>query len=867
MMFRGRVMFARARGRTLRRMDRNAQLGETFLPRPGRLRGGLPPLPVTETGRPRLRAVPGGRTTAAARPHGGPVRPPVRPEAVADDPVDDTPDRPTDAADGTADGPGDDTSTRWADRPGATTSGSVLPPRPERSVHDWDDGPPVRAERRPVVPVWLRDPGPTVRWWLASGAHVAAFHALRVHVYVARAVAWTPRGLLRAAVGLWRWCTDAEGRDLRWWAVESQDVLGYLHLSRQRNDRVRARGAAAVVLVALALAAAVVGWTDPAGRVFVLIGVVALGGWFGRPADRPLFDHPVVAPSGVRITPDLLVEAFCAAKLCNKHEDPDRHQTITFRTPVHRDGKGWRAVLDLPGGHTASKALKGRESIAAGLGIDEVRVFLDRVRGDDGSARRVTMWVADRDPYAAAATVSPLAKAQRWTFWDGVPFGTDARGGRVVIPMVFTNLLVGAIPRMGKTYAARIPVAAAALDPHVRVIVFDAKGPDWRIFADVAHRCGFGPRDAVVEHLVEVLTECNADVDRRYDTLGTLPPDVCPESKVTPGICANRRLDMPLVLIAIDEVQEYLGHPAHGERILDLLTRLCKVAPAVGYMLVIATQRPDGDVIKPTLRDNIGTRFALKTMTWQSSETILGAGSLKAGLDSSKFQRSHKGVGLLVGADDGDLADEGPQTVRSDLLDRAALEDIVRRGRALRAAAGTLTGAAAGEQLLDERPVRSILDDVAATFAAGEHKLWSETICARLAQDHPDIYGGWGPVELAAALGPHGVDTAQVWAKDDAGKGRNRRGVDRQHVLAALAGRTNSPAPRTPAGPGGAPSGPGRLAPDSARSSTPASGPELGTSDLADPTPGRDTPARGDSAGGALDAQAPETDRPGDDRP
>ncbi|MGH9209868.1 MAG: cell division protein FtsK [Acidimicrobiales bacterium] len=832
-MFRGRVMVARARGRTLRRLERNARTGETLLPRRGWLRReSMPPLPPLES-RPALRAVPGGRTATLVRPHNradGPVDGPVD---RTDDPGDDAVDGQVMDADDRVDGPVD-----GAGRSGGRPRGvrSLLPPRPERDGHDWDvDGPPEPgAQRRPLVPVWLLDPVPTIRWWLRDKAHFGAFHVLRSPVYVCRAVAWTPRGLGRVVVGLWRWCSDAEGHELRWSAVEHQDVAGYLHLSRQRNDRVRIRGSVTAVLAVAMLAVGVVGWMDPGGRALVVAVMVAVGGWFGRPADRPLFDHPVVAPSGVRITPDLLVEAFCAARLCNKHEDPDRHQTISFLSPVHRDGKGWRAVVDLPAGHPASKAIARKEGIAAGLGIDEVRVFTDRVRGDDGSARRVTMWVADKDPYAAPPVTSPLAKAQRWTFWDGVPFGVDARGQQVTLLMLFTNLLVGAIPRMGKTYAARIPAAAAALDALVRLVFFDGKGgADWRPFEQVAYRCGFGARDPVVAHLVLVLDECLADMDRRYDTLGTLPPDVIPESRITPAICANKRLAMRPVLICVDEIQEYLGHPVHGQRILEQLMRLAKVGPAVGYMLDLATQRPDSDTIPAGLRDVLGSRFALKTMTWQSSETILGAGSYKAGLDASKFQRSHKGVGILHGADDGDLADEGPQTVRTHLLDRAALDAICARGRALRLAAGTLEGAATGEQLIDETSSRSVLDDVASVFGAGEDKLWSETICARLTEDHPDAYSGWGPNELAAALAPHGVDTGQVWGKDDAGVGRNRRGVARQHVLDALAARADRP----PAARDGALAPRGGLAPEGARSSTPASGPDQATSGLA-PTAG-----------------------------
>src|SRR5262249_43668434 len=96
-------------------------------------------------------------------------------------------------------------------------------------------------------------------------------------------------------------------------------------------------------------------------------------------------------------------------------------------------------------------------------------------------------------------------------------------------------------------------------------------------------------------------------------------------------------------------------HPDHGRTILALLTDLAKVGPAVGIMLLLATQKPSSDVLPDDLRGQLGTRFALKVMTWQASDTILGAGTAKTGLDASRFLRTHKGVGILLGADDTDL--------------------------------------------------------------------------------------------------------------------------------------------------------------------------------------------------------------------
>jgi S-DNA-T family DNA segregation ATPase FtsK/SpoIIIE len=559
----------------------------------------------------------------------------------------------------------------------------------------------------------------------------------------------------------------------------SGHVAQYRSLSKEHIHRVRGR--LFVVVLAAAFGLPLLARVNPIPLFAVVIGVGLLG-WHGRGKDRPLVDHAVMSSAAARkLTPDMVVRAFTAAKLC-KEDTP-----VTFAHPIARDGKGWLAVIDLPYGSKASDAIKRREDIAAGLDIDEVQVFLTRHRGTDGSARRVSLWVADTDPYAEKPPVSPLAVLESVDFWKPWAFGLDARRRPVNMLLVWSGLLVGAIPRMGKTFAARIAACAAALDAYVQLLVFDGKGgKDWQPFEGVAHRYGSGVRTAVVEHLVRTLRELVVEMNRRYEVFRKLPNDRCPEGKLTPALSRDKRLRMPLVLLCIDEVQRYLEHPEYGAIILELLVELAKVGPAAGIMLVLATQRPDSKVLPEGLRGQIGTRFALKVMNWQSSDTILGAGASTAGLDASKLLQAHKGVGILLGADDGELAEAGGQTVRTYLLDLATVQRVVDRGRELRAKAGTLTGIAAGEDLVDEAPARNLLDDVREVFGAGEPKLWSEVIASRLAERWPDAYDGWSAADISTMLGKHGIRTAQVWGQTPDGVGANRRGIALEAVMEAL---------------------------------------------------------------------------------
>jgi S-DNA-T family DNA segregation ATPase FtsK/SpoIIIE len=668
---------------------------------------------------------------------------------------------------------------------------------PEETAPDTLSGTVVRWHEPPatqqVFPAWLVDPVErrrAARWARAYVTHSTWFYVARSPVYATRIVLHSPRGLGRASWAWLRWAFDAEAKPLRIHTVERAQVGEYMALTRMRNERVRLRLQASVGVAAGAITAAGLAWWYlPYTPYALLTAAVAALGYVGRRLDRPFIDHAVLPPEVRPLTPDMVITAFAAAGL-HKDDAP-----IEFLDPVVRDGDGYLVRLNLPRGKTALDALKVKAAIAGGLDKDEVQVFIDRVRGAGGSSRQISMWVANRDPYAELPPVTPLAKAARIDFWDGFPFGVDARGRMIRMQLIWSSLLVGAIPRQGKTFAARLAAAAGALDPFVDLVIFNGKGDNaWKAFKQTAYRYGSGIRDSVVEHLVDVLEEAQAEMNRRNEKFEELPDDLCPDSKLTPAMSRNKVLKMRLQLIAIDEIQRYLEHKQHGARILELLIDIAKVGPSTGFMLVLATQRPDSQVIPSDLSGQMGIRFALKVMSYHASNVILGPGASKAGMDSSLLLRQHKGVGILLGTDDGEMAEQGAQTVRSHFADAAVITDVCERGRQLRIEAGTLAGVAAGEELISEAPVRSLLDDVLGVFLAGEDRLWSETICARLADEIPDVYDGWDAADLANALNPYSVDTRQLDMKDPAdGKRYNRRGVDREAVLEAQARRFSKP--------------------------------------------------------------------------
>ncbi|MGH3686752.1 MAG: cell division protein FtsK, partial [Pseudonocardiaceae bacterium] len=462
-------------------------------------------------------------------------------------------------------------------------------------------------------------------------------------------------------------------------------------------------------------------------------------------------------------------------------------------------------------------------ALASALALDEVQLLVERVRGNGGHAGRVAMWVADTDPYATAPLRTPLLDVAYWDAWRPVPFGRDARDRRIDLPLAWTSLLVGAIPRQGKTFAARLAAAGLILDPYTRLYVADFKaGKDWDAAAQVAHRFMSGDEPHHVLALAAWLVELIAEVQGRYRRMRDLDNETCPESKVTPAMSRDSSLNMPITGIFIDEVQVPLEErtpievqnktiPA-GQYISELLTWLAKKGPAAGIVLVLATQRPDTKTIPSALRAVLGSRFALRVMDWRDSNIILGEQMNTRGWDSSRLLPSHKGVGIL--RPDGETAagaDVLAMMVRTDYMPNNDWATLCKRGRALRVAAGTLTGHATGtattpaldpatvahvigaSQLTDEEPPARDLPEplasVVAYLSADLHDGDREFIPTAELVDALEVE----PTAFGRQMGELGCRPRRGQVTNEDGTTRQARGYLTADIRAAIQAQQDDP--------------------------------------------------------------------------
>jgi S-DNA-T family DNA segregation ATPase FtsK/SpoIIIE len=657
------------------------------------------------------------------------------------------------------------------------------------------------AHRRSIIHPVLRSRAEftaTARWVAAHYAHVSGYHATRTPKYAAKLAFRAPRGTARLVGGLHRWAADREGHPVRIAAVLKADPETYLKLSRQRDSRVKLRLPAAIAADVTGLAVILVTFVlaPPLARWAILAAAVAGLGMLGKPADAPpLIDRAVVPNRVEKLTSDIVYRALGALGIAALGSAISKNPrgALEFKAPITRDGPGWRADLDLPHGVTVAEVQEKRDKLASGLRrpIGCVWPEVDHT----AHPGRLILWVGDQDMSKARQPAWPLGKHGTADLFKPAAFGTDQRGRIIPITLMFASVIIGAIPRMGKTFLLRLLMLIAALDPRAELHPYDFKGTgDLSPLEAVAHRYRAGDDDEDILYALADFRALREEMRRRTKVIRNLPRDICPENKVTPELASRKSLGLHPIVIGVDECQVMFEHPQYGTEFEEICTDLVKRGPALGITLILATQRPDAKAIPTGISANAVLRLCLKVIGQTENDMVLGTSAYKNGTRATMFAFSDKGIAYFAGEGD------APRIVRSFFLDAPAAEKIALRARSLREAAGTLTGHALGEAIEGTGPSFDLLADIAAVVT--EPKLWSETVVTRLAELRPDTYGAWAGMEpedraaqLTAALRPYGIRTGQVWGTTDEGKGANRRGITRDDITNAITKRNQNTDP------------------------------------------------------------------------
>lgn len=707
----------------------------------------------------------------------------------------------------------------------------------------------VRGERKPApvdldtspLPTWMRD-RETFRATVRNLRRTAGRRTLAFLVQLPGILWWL--GVVFPWRGLWRvirkvsgWIYDSDTAGLRHAHAGAMDTPEYVKVSRERKANIHARAIVAAVLAGPVIVP-LLAWTFPRvlsalvgvlvfalvvklipgrgpGEVlgaavagvgtyyglpyalalipqppvwpFVLVGaLVWLGlGWYGRPEGRKLLkDTGLVGSANMPLRAPMVREALCQLGIAGL-KDPD---SIRLLHDLHRHGPGVQIDVELPGGIAASQVVERREKLAAALKRELGCVW---PTGGRRHAAHLALYVSDEPMTQQAQRPWPLEKAPEVDIFLPVPVATDQRGEWVDLTLAYSGVVVGAQPRMGKTFFLRELLLVAGLDPRTKVYALDGKGTgDLACTRLFAHFYSVGDdEEEVVDRVLPALRELSAELRRRAKVIRGLDREECPESKVTSPLASRRDLGLEPIEVGIDETQAYFAwgsksnrkHKAVREEIAEIVTDLMKRGPALGIWVILATQNVCEETIPRQIGTNAQVRAALKLFDHTTNDQVLGTGAYSRGYDATSFDLSDKGL-LYLFADGGT-----PQIVRSVVgLDNIAAERIAAIARARREAKNRLTGYALGDEAVAEAvqvdflaDCRDVMDHppvIAMHFAE---------LVEALTALRPQTWGHLDVPALGSMLREAGVRTGTVWSK---AAGKDGKGVKREWLnIAATA--------------------------------------------------------------------------------
>jgi S-DNA-T family DNA segregation ATPase FtsK/SpoIIIE len=684
---------------------------------------------------------------------------------------------------------------------------------------------------KPIRPEWAKDQATarsTARLFLYRNLYRAKKQVLYTPAYVALLLAYSPRGLARLVALLAKYLYDYDSAAVRHAHAGNVETPEYVKAQAVRKANLKARGMVAGTAIVL-VATPALAWMAPhvlsavAGAAFaiwiiklipgrsiweVLVGLAAglaiwrflpnalamippppvwpflvaavlavfALGWHGRPKGKKIVKSTSLAVANVveSLRAPVVLEALC--ELGNsKMKEPDQIRLLS--DPV-RAGAGYQMDLELPRGVPAAYVVGKRDAFASGIRRELGCVFLSVGPRHPG---HLVVFVSDMPMAKTPQAPWPLLKNGKVDIFTPVPMFTDQRGEWVTMTFAYASLVIGALPRMGKTFLLRQGLLVAALDPRVRVYALDGKGTgDLASLEQVAHFYSRGAKPEEIDRVRAAVKELRAELLKRADVINGLTREECRESKVTSALVTKRR-DLCPIIVGIDETQSYFeygdeGNKEHKKIRQELaagITELVKLGPALGIIVILASQNVTATTIPRPISTNAPYRACLKVADQIANDQILGTSAYSQGLDATQLDYEDNGV-LYLRADG-----TGTRVVRTVAgLDAPVAESIAARARSYRDEAGLLTGDAAGEDGVEEKFEVDLLADCCDVM---DHptvtRMHLAPLLERLVLLRPGIWGHLDVEALGSMLRAAGVPTGQV--KVD---GRNTTGVKREDL-------------------------------------------------------------------------------------
>jgi len=464
---------------------------------------------------------------------------------------------------------------------------------------------------------------------------------------------------------------------------------------------------------------------------------------------------------------------------------------VEFATPpVRVNGRGYQATFSLPMGVTPEMIADKRDVLARNL----VRAPLEVWPSAAERAGYVDLWVADQGSTERPAPPYPLLYEGVCDVFAGVPIGVSQRGDVIAPPLPGANVAFGGVMGQGKSNAARVVMAGAALDPLAELWVFVfANNGDFDAYRPRLARYHRGVEAATVKAAVGSLHALYGEVGRREARLAELGA-----KKVTRPL-AEKHPDLRPLVALFSECHELFGDPNYGREAADLAVQTMRRARKTAITLAFDTQSSRADAIPPKIVELVKLNACFAVKSWRSNDGFLGDGSFQAGIRATELRMGKDvGTSILTGA-----TAERFEIVKwfyieaDDDTGYDAAADIIARAMAnLHPAVAAPTG---GDREEPAPVVRDLLDDIATVLGVERwdaEKVPAADIPARLRKLAPD----WAPYRAISGLdirrylsSEHGVKVATTGHKYPVDPAAIRDAITRRDLACESAGNAGEP--------------------------------------------------------------------------
>lgn len=218
--------------------------------------------------------------------------------------------------------------------------------------------------------------------------------------------------------------------------------------------------------------------------------------------------------------------------------------------------------------------------------------------------------------------------------------GKDVSGRNILADLgKMPHLLIAGTTRSGKSVCVNTLVLSLLYQnspEDLKLILVDPKRVELSLYKGIPHL----KTDVIVDNhkVVNVLKWAVGEMDRRNKILETAGSRDLASYRVKVEEGERRRVvdpetnevreeelePLPQVIIIIDEMADLMV--AHGKEVQNLIVRLAQMGRAIGLHLVLATQRPEVNVVTGLIKANMPARISFKLKSQVDSRTILDVG-------------------------------------------------------------------------------------------------------------------------------------------------------------------------------------------------------------------------------------------------